>query len=259
MIASGIDITHHAGVHLERVHRDADVVAQRLRHLVVAVEAGQDRRRQGDLRIQTRVAHEVAADHQVEQLVGAAELDVRLHLDRVVRLHHEVEELVQVDGHAFLVALREVVALHEVGDGHLGGDLDELVERQRLEPGAVAHDLEPLLRQHARDLVDVRLRVRLDLVGRELRPGLLLAGRIADERREVADDEHRGVARVLELPELAEHDRVAQVDVGRARVDAQLHAERSALLELLQQLLLGVDVDGAPEEVLQLLARRFHF
>ena len=64
---------------------------------------------------------------------------------------------------------------------------------------------------------------------------------------------------ILELAELSENHRMSEVDVGRARVDAQLDAQRRAFVQLLQQLLLGVDVDGAPEKVFQLFARRFHF
>ena len=47
-------------------------------------------------------------------------------------------------------------------------------------------------------------------------------------RREVADDEDRRVARVLELPELAQDHRVAEREVGAAGVDAELHPERAA-------------------------------
>ena len=42
---------------------------------------------------------------------------------------------------------------------------------------------------------------------------------------------------VLELPQLAEHDRMAQVDVGCGRVDAELHAQRPRLLGGLRELL----------------------
>ena len=41
--------------------------------------------------------HQVAPDEQVEELVGAAELDVAFERDRVVALEERVEELVLVD------------------------------------------------------------------------------------------------------------------------------------------------------------------
>ena len=55
---------------------DADVVAQRLRHLLHAVGAGQDRHGQDRLLGLAVGALDVAAEQQVERLVGAAELDV---------------------------------------------------------------------------------------------------------------------------------------------------------------------------------------
>ena len=54
-------------------------------------------------------------------------------------------------------------------------------------------------------------------------------GRVAHARRVVADDQHDPVAGVLELAQLAQHDRVAEVDVRRRRVDAELHAQRPPL------------------------------
>ncbi len=53
--------------------------------------------------------------------------------------------------------------------------------------------------------------------------------RVADARGVVADDQHHAVAGVLELAQLAQHDRVAEVDVGRGRVDPELHAQLAAL------------------------------
>ena len=45
---------------------------------------------------------QVAADEQVELLVGAAELEVALERDRVVALHQRVQELVHADRRAAL-------------------------------------------------------------------------------------------------------------------------------------------------------------
>ena len=57
---------------------DADVVAERLAHLPDAVGAGQDRHGHHDLRALPERALDVAAEEQVELLVGAAELEVGL-------------------------------------------------------------------------------------------------------------------------------------------------------------------------------------
>jgi hypothetical protein len=211
---------------------------------------------QGHLRLLAEIAHEVASHQEVERLVGAAELDIRLHHDRVVRLHHQVQEFVQENGDPFLVPLGEIVALEEAGDGHLRGQADQLVKRQRLEPRAVAHDLEPVRRQDLPHLVEVGLRVDFDFVRRELGAGLLATAGVAHERRHVADDQNRLMPKVLELAELAEDDRVTQVDVRRAGVDPQLDPERLPLFggpaKLRLQLGRGVDRDGAALELDQL-------
>ena len=96
------------------------------------------------------------------------------------------------------------------------------------EPLGVPPHLEALLSRWriAAHLLEVRRRVGVDLVLRQAGVGSPTCPRVADRRGEVADDQHRRVPGVLELPQLAQHDREAQVDVGRGRVDAELHPER---------------------------------
>ena len=62
----------------------------------------------------------------------------------------------------------------------------------------------------------------------ELHPRGALAGGITNPRREIADDQYRRVARVLEGPQFAEEDAVAQMDVAAGGVDAQLYPQRPA-------------------------------
>ena len=83
---------HRPAEHLLRRGEQRDVVADRRAHLR-AVPREQERRRQHDLRLEAVVLHHLAAGEQVVELVGAAELDVGLDRDRVVRLHQRVEEL----------------------------------------------------------------------------------------------------------------------------------------------------------------------
>ena len=87
---------------------------------------------------------------------------------------------------------------------------------------------------------------------REPGPGDRLARRVADHRGEVADDQHRDVAEVLEQPQPAQHHGEAEVEVGGGRVDAELDPQRAAGRELLAQLVVGDDVDGAGGEQLHL-------
>ncbi len=60
------------------------------------------------------------------------------------------------------------------------------------------------------------------------------------------------MAQVLELAQLAQHDRVTDVQVRARRVHAELHAELTPLLARLAQLLLeavlGDDLIGAPAQ-----------
>ena len=53
-----------------------------------------------------------------------------------------------------------------------------------------------------------------------------MARGIADHRSEIPDQEYGGVAFVLKMLELAEHNGMAEVQVGRGGIDAKLHAER---------------------------------
>jgi len=106
--------------------------------------------------------------------------------------------------------------------------------------------------EDAGDLLDVALRVGVDLVLAQSRPRDRLARRITDHRGEVADDQHGDVTEVLEAAQPAQHDREAQVDVGGGWVDAELHPQRPAGLELLPQLGLGDHVDRAHGEQLDL-------
>ena len=56
------------------------------------------------------------------------------------------------------------------------------------------------------------------------------------------------MAEVLELAELLQDHRVAEVDVGRGGVQAELHAQRTALRELALQLTGREAVDGVARE-----------
>jgi hypothetical protein len=68
------------------------------------------------------------------------------------------------------------------------------------------------------------------------------------------------VAEVLELAELAEHDREAEVDVGRCRIDAELHpqgfAGRDRPLDAAAQIGPGDDVDAPGRQDPHLLVDR---
>jgi len=135
---------------------------------------------------------------------------------------------VQADGAAVGEALVEVVALHHAGHGVLGRQLDHAARAQLVAPLAVVAHLGAGGVQHLGGLGVVGLGVDLDLLGRQRRARAVAARRIADQGGEVADQEDHLVAQVLQLAHLVEHHGVAQMDVGRRRVQAQLDAQRHA-------------------------------
>ena len=175
-------------------------------------------------------------DEEVPELVAPAELDVGLDHDGVPSLEERVEQLHHRDRVALGVALREVVALEHLGDGRARREAQHVLDVHRRQPFGVAPDLERLRQQDLVELVDVGRGVLVDLILRQPRARHRTPRRIADLRGVVAEDEHRGVAVLLELAQLAQHDREAEVDVGRGRVDAELHPEWATFRELLLEL-----------------------
>ena len=104
------------------------------------------------------------------------------------------------------------------------------------EPLAVVLDLGLLGVKDFEHLFEIRFRVGLDLLAGKRRARFGLAGGIADHGGKVPDKENGGVAHFLEVLQLADHHGVAQVNVRRRGIDAQLHAQGLAGLERLFQL-----------------------
>ena len=207
---------------------------------------GQDRDGQDRLLGHAVGALHVAREEQVEGLVGPAELDVGADGDGVVALHQRIEQLEHRDRRARGEALGEVVALEHLGDRRRAREAEELVHRH-VEPLGVEAQLVAARgrREDAERLLLVRPRVAVDLLARQHGPGRRAPARVADARREVADDEDDLVAEVLELAELLQDDRVAEVDVRRRRVEAELHAQLAALARGLLELALEAPLRAA--------------
>ena len=237
----------------------ADVVAIGLGHLAHAVGALEQRHGKRDLRLHAHLLHELAAGEQVEELVGAAHLDVGLDLNGVEGLHHGVQKLVQGNRRLGLVALGKVVALKDAGDGELGAHLQQAGQVHRKDPVAVMHDGGLLGVQNLHGLAHVGLGVGLDLLLRKLRTRGVLARGVADQRGAVADDEGDVVAQVLELTHLAQGHGMAQVQVGAGGIDAELDVEGLALLKLLAKVGLGNDLRCTRGDDTHLLVNRQHW
>ena len=112
------------------------------------------------------------------------------------------------------------------------------------------------------DLLLVGLGVGDDLMPIERLARLGTTAGIADHPREVADQKDRAVAAILEVAQLLQHDRVAEMQVRRRGIRAELDAQRfSALrraLELANEIVLGDDLDRATPQDGQLFADRPH-
>ena len=148
--------------------------------------------------------------------------------DRVVALQQRVEQLEHEIGSPARVALGEVVALEQLGDGHGAGQAEQVVHRH-VEPLAVAADLGRGRRSSTLNACSWKVAAFASISSPvEHRARAERAGGVAHAGGEVADDQDHEVAGVLELAQLLQHDHVAEVDVGRGRVDAELHPQRPA-------------------------------
>jgi len=90
-----------------------------------------------------------------------------------------------------------------------------------------------------------------------------LASGVADHRREIANEENRGVSEVLEVFQLAKDHGVAQMNIRRGWVHAQIDAKRLSglrrLFELRLQILLANDFGDAFFQVGELFFDGFEF
>src|SRR5208337_5534240 len=136
----------------------------------------------------------------------------------------------------------EVFALEHLRDGELGGEADEAIKVEPVEPfGVVAH-LGLLLVENLEDLGLVGFGVGVELLARERRSGVVAARGLADKAGAVADEEDDGVAQILEVLELADEHGVAQMQVWRGGIESGLDAEGLAALEGLFEALAQIDL-----------------
>jgi hypothetical protein len=155
------------------------------------------------------------------------------------------------------VALGKVVALEHLCERHPRGQADPVFAGEGGQPARVEVDHRGVAVEQLEDLPLVGLGVGGDLVASELRARRFLAGRVADHAGEIADQEDDAMPELLEVVHLADHHRVAQVEVGRRRIEADLDGERTSLapgrdharLEILRP----DDVDAAAQQEIHLL------
>ncbi len=187
----------------------------------------------------------MAADEVVEKLVRAADFDVAPHFDGIAPLQERIQKFDDGNRRFRGVALGEVVAFEHPRDGHLAGKLQRVEHRHFAEPLAVAAHFGLFGIENFERLVEVGFRVLVDFLFRQNRASGGTTGRIADARREVADDEHRLVTELLKLAQLVEDDHVPEREVGARRIDAELHAEFFPRLEAFKKLFAAEEDFGA--------------
>ena len=122
--------------------------------------------------------------------------------------------------------LCEIVALENLFDSRLRSKLHKIRRREFIHPFAVETDLRFIRIEKTEHLRLVSFRVGVDLLARKRRPRHVLSRRIADHPGKVPDQKNDRVAEILERSQLSDHNRVADVNIGRGRIQAELHAER---------------------------------
>ena len=128
---------HYFPEHLLRRLGDPDVVPQRLRHLVHAIDAFEKGCRAHDLRRLPEIPLEFPSHQQIEFLIRPAQLDIAFQHHRIVRLSQRVQQLVHRNRRAFLVSLGEIVTLQNAGHRVAAGEPHHIVPVQGLQPLAV--------------------------------------------------------------------------------------------------------------------------
>jgi hypothetical protein len=188
----------------------------------------------------------VAADHDVEKLVGAAEFHIGLDHYGVPTLHDRVLDFVGADWLALVEPVTEILPHEHLLECHAAIEFDDFLKGHSLEPLAVENDRRPLAVENLESLLLETFGVLQNLVVSELRTSDRTTGGVADHRGEVPNDQNRVVALVLKIAKLRESDAVAEVDVWSSGIDAKLDSERASKFELLGEFLLADDFGAAP-------------
>ena len=143
---------------------------------------------------------------------------------------------------AAFVALGEVVTLEDARHGKPSGQPKEIVELQFAKPRRVVADLGLFHVENFSDLREVGLGIPIDFFRLELRTRLGLAGRIANARRVITNDEDDGMPSILKAAQQTQHHGMPNMEVRRRRVHADLETQLLALLQTRDQVIADHDV-----------------
>src|SRR6202162_3242048 len=122
-------------------------------------------------------------------------------------------------------ALVEVLTLEHLRDRVLRCQPYKIFGGKLREPPAVKVHYRLFRTENPENLRLVGLGVLRNLLPRQRRPRRRASGRIADHPGEISDQEDDGVSKILKMLELAQQDRVSQVQIGRRRIEARLHSQ----------------------------------
>jgi hypothetical protein len=122
----------------------------------------------------------------------------------------------------------------------------------------IEHDAGLLRIQDLEDLLLIRNSVGLYFFDRERRPRRIPTRRVADQSREVSDQEQHVVAEFLKAAHLVDEHRVAEMQIRSGRIEACFHAQRLTAPQLRQQLRFQQDFGRASLQLGQLLFSSQH-
>ena len=140
------------------------------------------------------------------------------------------------DGLPGRITLAEIVALEHTRDRPFSSQAYQTGRAQLVGPPGIEQDLSLVGVQDLENLILIGFRVPQDLLPRKRRSRRVLAARVTDHPREIPDQELDVMAQVLKLAQLVDHHRVTEMQVGRSRVQAELHSQRPSGFELFAQL-----------------------
>ena len=132
------------------------------------------------------------------------------------------------DGLTRLEPLGEIVALHHAGDVVFGGKLNHAARAQRVAPLAVVAHLGRVHVQHQANLLEVSLRIGVDLLAAQGRAGAVAPGGIANCGGEVADERNNGMTQILKLAHFVQDHGVTQMQIWRSGVHAEFDPQGHA-------------------------------
>src|SRR6185295_13109510 len=119
----------------------------------------------------------------------------------------------QSDRLFFRQAFGEIVALKNLFDGYMRRQPHKAIRAEFVHPLRVEANFSLLRIEQLEDLTLVSFSVRVYLFARQLRSGGRLSGRIADQTREVSDQENHRMAQLLKRAQFANDDSMTQMNV----------------------------------------------